>query len=308
MSAFWLVVWFATADASTTVEQFMTDTPPRVDPVFPDPFTLRKSIDEFLELQGEMQRVRDAFATSIHQTLAKLPSKRAANKACPDGVGDMFRRAYDAGTLYLKLGHKFRELYREIGRAEALGDAIALTPDYRLKAKRAGQVFAGLVRDYREMRVAFHDQLATELRFAGCSPQALLGPKAFVAANGPREADAGDPEAWDLEATPPDDGEVPPMKPKGRAALPTTSAPAASSVWVNVDNAKCASPTRLWVDGMPMGDIPPKRRVAVRARAGTHELCLLPEGDSRVCGEKGTVRRTYLYEGLTLTVHCEAQP
>ena len=305
MHALWVAVWLATADPTTMVEKFITDTPPRVDRVFPDALALRGSIDQFLNLQGEMERVRDTFATSIHQTLARLAHKQAANKTCPEGAAESLRASYQAGTLYLKLGYKFRELYREIERAEALGDSIALTPDYRLKAKRAGEVFASLVRDYREMRVAFHDQLATELRYAGCSPQALLGAQDRGTATGPVAADAGDPEAWDLEATPPEETDALAIKAKGRVTMSTPTSTAASPVWINVDNAPCASPTRLWIDGVPLGEIPPGRKVAVRARAGTHELCLLPERDGRVCGEKGTVRRAYLYDGLTLSVHCE---
>lgn len=307
MNPFWLVAFLATADASApVVERFITETPPRVDPVFADPSSLRNGIDEFLGLQGEMERVRDAFATSIHQTLARLPRKRTNGGSCPEGVSETFRGSYEAGTQYLKLGHKLRELYWQIERAESLGDAIALTPDYRMKAKRAKEVFAALVRDYREMRVAFHDQLANELRFAGCLPQALLGPQPVVVSDVPGEANAGDPEAWDLEAAPAEEGTLSTLKAKGRVGVPAAG-PAAASVWIHVDNSRCARPTALAIDGLPMGDVPPKRRMAVRARTGTRELCLLPEGDPRVCGEKGTMRRTYLYEGLTLTVHCDGK-
>ncbi len=299
-----LVALAATADASAaSVESFVTETPPRVDPVFADAFALRRSIDEFLSLQTDMEQVRDAFATSIHQTLAKIANKRQTGRGCPEGVAGQYGRAYQAGTQYLALGHKLRDLYRDIDRAEALGDSIALTPDYRLRAKQAGQVFSQLVRDYREMRVAFHDQLATELRYAGCATNPLGAPHAMTPTSQP-QADAGDPDAWDLQATPSD--EVPQLSlgPKVRSKSASPSSTGAQAIWITIDNARCARSTKLFIDGLPLGEIPPKRRVSVRARAGTKELCLISEQDGSVCGEKGTLRKVYLYEGLTLTVHC----
>ena len=36
------------------------------------------------------------------------------------------------------------------------------------------QQYATLLTDYREMKIAFHDQLVDELKYAGCDLQALL--------------------------------------------------------------------------------------------------------------------------------------
>ena len=314
MEALFMVALLATAaPPTTTVETFDTNTPLVVDPVFADPLALRRAIDEFLSLQGEMEQVRDSFAVSIHETLAQLPQRRTSR--CPSEVPELYRRSYAAGSQYLKLGQKLRELYRGIARADAVGDGIALTPDYRLKAKQASVVFAGLLRDYREMRVAFHEQLATELRYAGCGVQGWLNKAA-----GPNRAnmpDTNDPEEWNVEGglAPQDKGaplpNIPPAqvtRPKGKLATTVPPATSAQAIWMTIDNAKCPRPTRLAVDGVPLGEVPPKRRVSVRARAGARDLCLLPQGDTRVCGEAGTLRRVYLYEGLTLTVHCGAVP
>jgi len=302
----------ATSQPTTTVETFDTNTPPKVDPVFADPLALRRSIDEFLGMQSEMEQVRDTFAISIHETLGRLPDRHTPGRNCPQGVADLYRRAYAAGSLYLKLGHRLRELYREIQRADAVGDGIALTPDYRLKTKRAGATFAGLLLDYREMRVAFHEQLGTELRYAGCLVQRWLGKSAgpSTSANLP---DASDPAEWNIDkpletsAIQDDLPNVQPTKvrrPKGKVSQPSSSS--AQAIWMTVDNSKCPRPTRLSIDGLPMGEIPPKRRVSVRARVGSRDLCLLPEGDTRVCGEPGTLRKIYLYEGLSMSVHCTA--
>ena len=45
---------------------------------------------------------------------------------------------------------------------------MGLTPDYRWKVKRVLQQYSALLTDYREMKVAFHDQLVDELKFSGC--------------------------------------------------------------------------------------------------------------------------------------------
>lgn len=298
----------ATGIPAPTVESFDTATPARVDPVFADAFALRRSIDEFLGMQNEMEAVRDRFAIAIHETLGKLPDRHTPGKACPVGVADLYRRSYAAGSLYLKLGHRLRELFRDIQRADAYGDAVALTPDYRLRTKQANSTFSDLLRDYREMRVAFHEQLGTELRYAGCSVRGWLTIGRSTSANLP---DAGDPEEWNLDR-PLEQGVVATAlpnvaptqvgRPKGKSPPPAPAS--AQAIWMTIDNGKCPRPTRLSIDGLPLGEIPPKRRVTVRARAGARELCLLAEGDTKVCGEPGTLRKVYLYEGLTLTVHC----
>ncbi len=80
----------------------------------------------------------------------------------------MYARAAEAGRRFLALGRRFAARYRDIHRAEDLGDTVGLTPDYRAKAKKARELYLALVRDYREMRAAFYDQLQGEMRHAGC--------------------------------------------------------------------------------------------------------------------------------------------
>ena len=161
------------ADLSSE-ESFRTDAAPRIDPVFGDVAELRASIDKFLSLQGEMDHVRDEFSSAVHETLAALadetPGPHAATDArqCPAATGVPYARALASGARYLALGQQVQASYREIRRAEDLGDTLGLTPDYRLRAKKAKDMHQQLLSDYREMRVAFYDQLGAELRHAGC--------------------------------------------------------------------------------------------------------------------------------------------
>jgi len=172
------IVFFALADppsapppphAQTSEISFRTDAAPRIDPVFGDVASLRASIDKFLSLQGEMDRVRDEFSSAVHETLAALAGDPAAPQ-CPAATGAPYARALASGGRYLALGQQLQASYREIRRAEELGDTLGLTPDYRLRAKKAKEMHQQLLSDYREMRVAFYDQLGAELRHAGCKP------------------------------------------------------------------------------------------------------------------------------------------
>ena len=98
------------------------------------------------------------------------PGPHAATDArqCPAATGAPYARALASGGRYLALGQQLQATYREIRRADDLGDTLGLTPDYRLRAKKAKDMHQQLLSDYREMRVAFYDQLGAELRHAGC--------------------------------------------------------------------------------------------------------------------------------------------
>ena len=88
--------------------------------------------------------------------------------------------------------------FREIRRADELGDASGLTPDYRLKVKKASQIHQDMLRDLQEMRVAFYVQLGAELRHAGCE---FHGPGASPAADADDviPTDPSNPAAWTLD-------------------------------------------------------------------------------------------------------------
>src|SRR5215475_12205606 len=126
------------APAATTEDSyFHTDAAPRIDPVFGDVAELRASIDKFLSLQSEMDRVRDEFSAAVHETLGALADEPAGPRAatdarqCPAATGAPYARALASGGRYLALGQQLQASYREIRRAEDLGDTLNLTPDYR---------------------------------------------------------------------------------------------------------------------------------------------------------------------------------
>jgi hypothetical protein len=314
----------AKAPASQIIP-FRTDAQPRVDAVFGDAASLRLAVDRFLGLQTDMERVRDEFSTAVHETLAALagnvsmnvgvnmgppaPAKAtttvATSKGCPPATAAPYARALAAGSKYLLLGQQLQGRYRDIRRADDLGDAAALTPDYRVKVKHAKDLHQQLLDDYREMRVAFYDQLGAEMRHAGCK----TGPGAAVAAAdspAPLAPSPSDPGAWTMdEVTPADEPAAAPARPPAPPPPAAGASMAAPAIWIDVDNTLCAQPTRVTVDGQPLGEVGARKRTSVRTHAGPREICALPVSDARSCGEAGTVRKAYLHEGWSLTVHCE---
>jgi hypothetical protein len=309
----------ATSAPQTSVIPFRTEAQPRVDPVFGDAASLRLSVDRFFALQSDMDHVRDEFSTAVHETLSALagPVGAPAPKACPVATAEPYARALAAGGRYLLLGQQLQGHFRDIRRADDLGDAAALTPDYRIKVKQARDLHQHLLDDYREMRVAFYDQLGAEMRHATCK----TGLKAIAKA-APGDAKPGlapnptDASAWALDDAGPLDephGAPPPAadKPGARTSVSepspgsVMSTMAAPAIWIDVDNTLCPQPTRVSVDGQVLGEVGARKKSSVRTHAGPREICALPASDARACGDPGTVRKAYLHEGWSLTVHCE---
>jgi hypothetical protein len=61
----------------------------------------------------------------------------------------------------------------------------------------------------------------------------------------------------------------------------------------------------LQIDGRSYGALPGHKRTSVRTHAGPHEICVQPSQEKRSCGEPGTLRQVYFYEGWSLTVRCD---
>jgi hypothetical protein len=326
------------------VKPFRTDVRPRVDQVFGGVAALRTAIDEFLALEGDMKKARDDLSIAVHEALAQLrpqPSGPPGTSGNPTGTGTprsnapgsgtgscspgalaAQAKARESGRRFLALGRRFEARYREIRRGLSVGDTVALTPDYRWKAGRARELYTELLRDYQEMRAAFHDQLDAELRHAGCATEA----PAKIAGGGrtrplaPRDAAAPDPENpedWTLAAA---DAPLPalPITPtrsaqagggsnastRGNRTSKGPDPESGPAIWIEIDNSRCARPSAFTLDGQPVAAIPAAKKVQIRTRAGPHALCVLPATEKRACGATGTVRQVYLFEGWSMAVRC----
>lgn len=298
---------------------------PAIDDVFGDASDYRRTIDRFLELTASMQSMRDEFARAVQAVLSELQKADAGRapgkpRLCPTAeVAGPYARAHHLGGEYLRIGRELTRHYEQVKEFDRLGESLGLTPDYRWKVRRVLVQYGALLTDYREMKVAFHDQLNDELRYATCDLQSLLM--------------RGDPsgktqlatvdDAWPQPGTPGAPGVPPPkVEPPHEtlpASLPVERVPEQrpiplpkrpgvevprSGILFYVDNTKCARASAVFLDGKKVGDVPASTRVGFQTAPGPHDLCLAEER-GRPCGQPGTVRRAYLHEGWTISLRCE---
>jgi hypothetical protein len=310
---------------------FRTEGKPAIDDVFGDASDYRRTIDRFIELATQMQSMRDEFAHAVQSALnelgARAPDKKGASKkrVCPvEAVAGPYAKAHQLGGEYLRVGHELTRHYEQVKEFDRLGESIGLTPDYRWKVKRVLQQYSALLTDYREMKVAFHDQLVDELKYSGCDLQTLLLRGDAHAAKGASDEawpQPGQPGAPGVQVAKSDNAareslpanlpneRVPPPQPitmPKRTAAPAdrTGETPRSGVLFYVDNTRCQRGATVYVDGKKLGEVPAATRVGFQAVPGPHDLCLL-DGTKRECGAPGTVRRSYLHEGWTISLRCE---
>ena len=310
------------------VAGFHLEGKPAIDDVFGDASDYRRTVDRFLDLTQQMQSMRDEFARAVQTALNDLGSHDGEKKSpsrkhgCPvDTVAVPYARAAHLGAEYLRVGRELTRHYEQVKEFDRLGESMGLTPDYRWKVKRVLSQYNALLTDYREMKVAFHDQLVDELKFNGCDLQALLikgDPQTKGTPGDSAWPQPGEPGAPGVQVARNDTHEtvpanlpsekVPPPQP---IVLPKRTAPAdpqseqpRSGVLFYVDNTRCARPAMVFIDGKKLGEVAAATRVGFQTAAGPHDLCLL-DGTKKECGAPGTVRRSYLSEGWTISLRCE---
>lgn len=298
-----------------------------VDDVFGDASDYRRIVDRFLDLSAQMSSMRDDFARTVQVALTELgvrgPRAGApAKKGCPvDNVAVSYARAYHLGGQYLKLGRELTRHYEQIKEFDRLGETVGLTPDYRTKVRRVLAQYRALVTDYREMKVAFHDQLVDELHYVGCDLWVLLqkgDPQTHAHGDKPTDdwpapgtpGAPGVPSGGPVREAP---SELPPSNlPLEKVPVATPiplpkrngEPPQRSGILFYVDNTKCRRKNTVVLDGKTVGEVQGGTRSGFQSQAGPHDLCLIDD-PKRSCGQPGTVRRTYLHEGWTITLRCD---
>ncbi len=303
---------------------------PAIDDVFGDAADYRRTIDRFIDLSAQMSTLRDQFAGTVQTALTELGVRGAKpstpqRRGCPvDAVAGSYAKANRLGGDYLHLGRELTRHYEQIREFDRLGESVALTPDYRAKVRRVLAQYRVLVTDYREMKVAFHDQLIDELRYQGCDLAALL------AKGEPNTKRAVAPdETWPAPGTPGSAGHA--ARPRARAAEREGAAPSnlpSEKVALNRDPpAEALDPSRrprlapgilfyrrqhevqARLDRLPRRSEPRQsaERHALRLPIGGRSTRPLPARQRRaqVRRDPGTVRRGYLHEGWTITLRCD---
>jgi len=292
---------------------FAMEPHPAIDDVFGDTAQYRRIVDRFLVLADSMQLTREQFGKAVQAVLVEVnagPGKPRPRR-CPEAaVAGPYARALELGQGYLKAGRELGRRYDQVKDFDRLGETAGLTADYRTKVKAVHARYQALLVDYREMKAVFHDQLADEVRFAGCDLDKLLARATELGADEAwappaiGEGEAGEPAAESAAPAPPP---APPAAPE--ATPPPTAAPDRAGIVFYIDNTRCAAATRVAIDGRPLGEVPGATRAAYQTTAGPHSLCLLPVpvglAPARRCGDTGTMRRGYLHEGWTISLRCE---
>jgi hypothetical protein len=302
-----------------TQSGFHLETAPYIDPVFGDASEYRNKIDRFLTLYDSEQPLRDEFTTSVATVMADVESQRelyqqGKRAGCPaSDIALPYSRAYHLGAAYLKDGEEMAQEYDTLRNLDALGETSGLTPDYKYKVKRTQELWDEVLTDYREMHIAFHDELVPEVVWLGCDPAALLA--AGDAAGGAEIADASAPDPTmplPLE-----------LQPQGVSAKPKQTAVASASqpasqpiidprsvepVAFTVDNSGCRQDVAVVLDGFSEGNVKAGDGSTFRTTEGPHDVCVLPVSSPLVCGQQGTIHNDYIHDGWTLTLECQPPP
>jgi hypothetical protein len=244
-----------------------------------------------------MQKTREDFSRNVQATLASLAADLGANGRpagkCPvDAVALSYARAFRLGQLYHRQGKELEAQSTSIKELDTLGETAGLTPDYRWKVARVFKLYPEVLKDFREMRAAFQTQLAGEIRFHGCDVQALITKGEELERAGPP------PTAPTARAGMPPG---PKRKDAGKLAPPV----AASTATFFIDNSSCPSSLRVFVDGTLLGEVASSAKAAFQALVGRHDLCLIPSSSQQQCGDPGTLRRTYIHDGWSITLRCD---
>lgn len=251
--------------------------------VFGDVRTFRFHVDRFFAVDGEMDAVRQTFGRQLHAALAELSQARR----CPvDAVAPHVVAAAGAHKQFETLGSELAARYRAIRELDDHGDSAALTPAYRRKVNLARTRYHQTLADLREMRASQDVQLARALRHHHCSMVELA------------RVGIGGTSAGSTAPINP----MPPARARYREQAP---APAlAKEVSFFVDNRSCPAPLAVIVDGSRLGEVAAGGRGAFRALAGRHSMCLLADSAAGRCGQQGTVRNVFVYDGWSITLRC----
>jgi hypothetical protein len=288
-----------TAQAAPQAEPtggFRMEGDPKIDTVFGDAEAYKRYIDRFYTAYTDMQRTREDFSRNVQAVLASLAADQSAERRggprCPvDAVALTYARAFRLGQLYHRIGKDLEANLISIRDLDGLGETAGLTPDYRWKVAKVFKLYPELLKDFREMKLAFQSQLSGEVRFHGCDAQALI-------AKGDELEKAGPPPTPPIARI----GQQPAKKVEGEKPAPPVTASIATFF---IDNTSCPSALKVYVDASLLGEVGSAAKAAFQSAVGRHDLCLIPSTSPQQCGDPGTLRRTYIHDGWSIMLRCD---
>ncbi len=274
---------------------FRMEGDPKIETVFGDAEAYKGYVDRFYTVYLDMQHTREDFSRNVQAVLASLAANEGAERRsaprwaepngapqgraakCPlDAVALTYARAFRLGQLYHRLGKELEANMISIHDLDGLGETSGLTPDYRWKVAKVFKIYPEMLKDFREMKVAFQTQLSGEIKFHGCDAQTLIT------------------KGEELEKAGP-----PPTGPTARPGMP------AAKKKFFIDNSSCSTSLRVFVDANLLGEVGSSAKAAFQALVGRHDLCLIPSSSQQQCGDPGTLRKTYIHDGWSITLRCD---
>jgi hypothetical protein len=288
-----LAVTAAAAPEAEPTAGFRMEGDPKIDTVFGDAEAYKRYIDRFYTAYADMQRTREDFSRNVQAVLASLAADQPDRRVkCPvDAVALTYARAFRLGQLYHRLGKDLEANLISIRDLDGLGETAGLTPDYRWKVAKVFKLYPELLKDFREMKLAFQSQLSGEVRFHGCDAQTLI-------AKGDELEKAGPPPTAPIARL----GPTPAKKIDGEKPTPPVTA---STATFFIDNSSCPTALRVYVDTSLLGEVGSSAKAAFQSAVGRHDLCLIPSTSPHHCGDPGTLRRTYIHDGWSITLRCD---
>ncbi len=263
---------------------------PKIETVFGDVREYRRYVDRFIAVHADMQRARVDFQRGVQAVLLTLGAERG--RKCPaDAVAAAYARATRAGQTFHRLGKDLEALAGSIRELDRLGETAGLTPDYRWKVARALKLYPETLKDFREMKASFQNELQAEVKFRGCEPAALVA--------------RGDDMQRGAPATPRPAEARPAVASASGGAAGAPRPAAASTATFFVDNTSCGGSLRVYVDESLLGEVAQSGKGAFQTLSGRHELCLIPADRPEACGAPGTVRQTYIHDGWSIALRCD---
>ncbi|MBK7072733.1 MAG: tetratricopeptide repeat protein [Myxococcales bacterium] len=262
---------------------------PRIELPFGDRAALVAALDRFAAASAQLAALRAAIeghALAILGELGEGPSKDPlrsrllASQPCPiSAVATRWAQALAARDRFIATGVELEDAYQIIATYDRFGETDGGSPIDRQRVEAAHAGYRAARHDVLELKVALDNQVQRELTRRHCTADLLA-------------AAAADPSLYRI--------------PDAARATPrvTRTEPTPIVATFMVDNRECAEPVAVFIDGEWVGEVLAREQTAIAAPAGRRTLCLVPQPGRVACGDRGTVRDVYVYDGWSLRMRC----
>ncbi len=239
----------------------------QVDPVFSDIDTYHDQLIRLSQLVEQMQAKRRIFSKHVSQLIQMLEGSRRPSCHQRNSV---YETARQAGKDFVSLGRVYELIANSVISQHASGQSIGLSPRARLVAATTEKQWKTQLRDAQIVHAVWRYQLLPEIRSHKCKAASKVE-------------------------------DVPDTK-KSMDSSPSSRS--VKVVSVVVDNRQCDKPVEVYIDNRFVTSVDAAIRHRLRTVSGDHILCLLQKGSDKRCGDTGTNRAVYFYDGWSVTVHC----